>query len=323
MASVLAAAIPVPAGGKFIRQIPPTPLVPVCLDPEWGPVWCKLEFMNPSGSTKDRIARHILEKAWRRGVLRAGDHVVEASSGSTSIALALACAQLGLRFTAFIPDSATHERGMMIQAYGGEVVRLAGGMAEAISAAAESAASGGCFAVRQFENPDNAEAHRIYTGPEILAQIDGGCVQGVVSGIGTGGTLRGLWEAFHDAGCPVSAFAAIPCESEAFRDNAECCSVVFSKEVPGVANGLSKLYQEWRDGPHAERIREVPVADDECLQLTRKLWAMGFPVGPSSGLNYAAAVEAKKVLGREAQVVTVFPDRMERYFSHRVFEGYR
>ena len=86
----------VPSGGRFIRQIPPTPLVPVTLDAEFGEVWCKLEFMNPSGSTKDRIARHILEKAWRRGELKAGDTVVEASSGSTSIALALACAQMGL-----------------------------------------------------------------------------------------------------------------------------------------------------------------------------------------------------------------------------------
>jgi cysteine synthase A len=92
-------------GGRFIRQIPPTPLVPVTLEEALGPVWCKLEFMNPSGSTKDRIARHILEKAWRRGELREGDTVVEASSGSTSIALALACAQMGLRFVAFIPPA--------------------------------------------------------------------------------------------------------------------------------------------------------------------------------------------------------------------------
>ncbi len=323
MASATPVAPSVPQGGRFIRQIPPTPLVPVTLDEELGAVWCKLEFMNPSGSTKDRIARHILEKAWRRGVLREGDRVVEASSGSTSIALALVCAQMGLRFTAYIPASATNERALMIRAYGGEVVRVEGGMAEAIEAAAGAAEREKGFAVRQFENADNAEAHRLFTGPEVLAQLECGCVDAVVSGVGTGGTLRGLWEAFDDAGCGARAYAAIPCEGGAFGENEECCSLVFSREVPGVVEGLSALYAEWRRGPRGGVVEELPVHEEECLRLTRRLWALGFPAGPSSGLNYAAALEAKRRLGREARVVTVFPDRMERYFSHRVFEGVR
>jgi cysteine synthase A len=313
----------VPAGGRFIRQIPPTPLVPVTLDAELGAVWCKLEFMNPSGSTKDRIARHILEKAWRRGELKEGDTVVEASSGSTSIALALACAQMGLKFVAFIPTSATHERGLMIRAYGGAVRRVEGGMARVLEAARAAAAANGWFAARQFENPDNAEAHRMFTGPEILAQMECGCVDAVVSGVGTGGTLLGLWEAFDDAGCEARAYAAIPCEGAAFRDNAECSSLAFSKEVPGVAECLSALYRDWQTGPRGAAIEELSIDEELCLDLTRKLWALGYPVGPSSGLNYAAALEAKRRLGREARVVTVFPDRMERYFSHRVFAGLR
>ena len=313
----------VPAGGRFIRQIPPTPLLPVTLDAELGAVWCKLEFMNPSGSTKDRIARHILEKAWRRGELKEGDTVVEASSGSTSIALALACAQMGLKFVAFIPTSATHERGLMIRAYGGAVRRVEGGMARVLEAARAAAAANGWFAARQFENPDNAEAHRMFTGPEILAQMECGCVDAVVSGVGTGGTLLGLWEAFDDAGCEARAYAAIPCEGGAFRDNAECSSLAFSKEVPGVAECLSALYRDWQTGPRGGVIEELSIDEELCLDLTRKLWALGYPVGPSSGLNYAAALEAKRRMGREARVVTVFPDRMERYFSHRVFAGLR
>ena len=320
---VLPAPRSVPAGGRFIRQIPPTPLVPVTLDAALGPVWCKLEFMNPSGSTKDRIARHILEKAWRRGELRDGDTVVEASSGSTSIALALACAQMGLKFVAFIPSSATHERGLMIRAYGGEVRRVEGGMIKVLEAAVEAARANGWFAARQFENPDNSEAHRMFTGPEILSQMDCGCVDAVVSGVGTGGTLRGLWEAFDDAGCAAHAYAAIPCEGQAFGNNDECCSLAFSKEVPGVADGLSALYRDWKDGPRGRAIEEIPVREEICLDLTRRLWALGYPVGPSSGLNYGAALEAKRRLGREARVVTVFPDRMERYFSHSVFAGLR
>jgi len=95
---------------RYLHRIPPTPLVPVRLNEEFSLIWCKLEYLNPSGSTKDRIARHILEKAWRQGKVSPGDLVVEASSGSTSIALALCCAQMGLRFLAFIPDTATNER---------------------------------------------------------------------------------------------------------------------------------------------------------------------------------------------------------------------
>ncbi|MCU0795337.1 MAG: cysteine synthase family protein [Akkermansiaceae bacterium] len=308
--------------GRFIRQVPPTPLVPVRVDDDCGEIWCKLEFMNPSGSTKDRIARHILEKAWRRGEVKAGDTVVEASSGSTSIALALACAQMGLKFVAYIPDTATAERGLMMRAYGAEVVRVSGGMAEVMRVAAETAAERGWFAARQFANPDNAEAHRLATGPEILAQMEGGCVDVVVSGVGTGGTLRGLWEAFEEAGCEARAVAAIPCGGRIYGDNVECCSLAFSKEVPGVVEGLSELYADW-SGRMGSRLEEWRVAEEDCLAWTRWLWKRGFPVGPSSGLNLAAAIDAKRRYGADAQVVTVFPDRMERYFSHRVFEDMR
>ncbi len=311
------------ASGLFINRIAPTPLVPVKLEPEIGPVWCKLEFLNPSGSTKDRIARHILEKAKRRGLLHPGDTVVEASSGSTSIALALACAQMGFKFMAFIPSSATNERSLMIQAYGGTVERVEGGMRKVLEVAEEAAVRNGWFATRQFENSDNTEAHRLFTGPEILSQIGGGNVDAVVSGVGTGGSLRGLWEAFRDAGCEVSAHAAIPCCGGIFGQNAECCSLAFSSDVPGVVDCLSSIYQEWKDGPDGAAIEEWSIDDRVCLEVTRKLWSMGFPVGPSSGLNYAASLEVMKRLGPEASVVTVFPDRMERYFSHKVFDSFR
>lgn len=124
-----------PEANSYLHQIRPTPLVRVSLgdgqpggagcDTAEPGIWCKLEFLNPSGSTKDRIARHILEKAWRQGQLSAGDTVAEASSGSTSIAFALACSQMGLHFVAFIPDTATSERELIIRAYGDEVRRVA------------------------------------------------------------------------------------------------------------------------------------------------------------------------------------------------------
>ena len=312
-----------PAAECYLHKIAPTPLVPVRLDSDLPPIWCKLEFLNPSGSTKDRIARHILEKARRRGMITAGSTVVEASSGSTSIALALACAQMRLKFIAFIPDSATNERSLMIQAYGGEVRRVSGGMSAVLSAAEAAAAERGWFHTRQFSNPDNVEAHRLWTGPEILSQIPSSCVDVVVSGIGTGGTLQGLYEAFDSAGCAVTPVAAIPAENEVFGGNIECCSFKFSSDVPGVVDGVSQLYHDWSKSEGADGLEKIEVGDCHCLELTRQLWRQGFPVGPSSGLNLGAALEAAKSAPADAKIVTVFPDRMERYFSHKVFEKFR
>ena len=111
-----------PEFNRYHDRTAPTPLVPVRLDDEGPTVWCKLEFLNPSGSTKDRIATYILSKALRRGDIKAGGTVVEASSGSTSIAMALAAAQLGLQFVAVMPEGVSQERRLIIESYGGDVV---------------------------------------------------------------------------------------------------------------------------------------------------------------------------------------------------------
>jgi cysteine synthase A len=290
----------------------------VQIDDQATAIWCKLEYLNPSGSTKDRIARHILEKAWRRGEIRAGSRVIEASSGSTSIAFALHCARMGLRFTAVMPEGVSNERVWMIRAYGGEValVPRAEGIVGAIRHAESLAAGLGAFLPRQFENPDNVEAHRLGTGQEILAQIPDGLVHGLVSGVGTGGTLVGLHAALAEAGCPVTPFAARPVTRTAFTD-VECCS--FSARVPGVADCISAIYRSAR----LPGLIELEIDDELVLATARRLIQHGFPVGPSSGLNYAAALEATRLLPAGAQVLTVFPDRMERYFSTDLFAGIR
>ena len=306
---------PLPTEGLYLQHVAPTPLVAVRLDPEGPAIWCKLEFLNPSGSTKDRIARYMLEKAWRSGTLEPGGAVVEASSGSTSIALAMACAQMRLRFCAVMPEGVSSERQLMIRAYGGEIVLTpaAEGIDGSIRRAASIADAEGAYYTRQFENPDNPEAHRVWTGQEILAQIPGGTVHGVVSGVGTGGTIVGLHAAFVAAGSQITPFAARPVRGTAVSE-VECCS--FSSRVPGVVDRcVSKLYRE-ADMPG---VAELDIADDLALDTARQLIARGFPVGPSSGLNYAAAVRAARLLGPGARVVTVFPDRMERYFSTELF----
>jgi len=299
----------------FFRQLGPTPLVPVDLGHSSLPIWCKLEFLNPSGSTKDRIARYILEKAWRQGKISHGDLVVEASSGSTSIALALTCAQMGLRFTAVMPSSVSNERVLMIRAFGGqiELVDKALGMKGALDRATELATTNGGFLPMQFENQDNAEAHRIGTAREILGQVPSGTVNRVVSGIGTGGTLLGLYQGFAQAGCDVKPVAARPVSTTGDHFHIECCS--FSARIPGVLDGFSKLY----DPEKMPGLTVIEVEDRLAISITRQLIKLGFPVGPSSGLNYAAAVKAAAQLDTGATVVTVFPDRMERYFSTELF----
>jgi cysteine synthase len=292
-----------------------TPLVCVSLPGYDSPVWCKLEYLNPSGSTKDRIARYILTKAMRQGELSLGDVVVEASSGSTSIALALACAQLGLSFVAVMPEGVSNERVMIIRAYGADVELTPGadGIGGAIGRAQQLATERGAFWPQQFSNPDNANAHRYETAQEILSQIATDSVDLFVSGVGTGGTLVGVTQGLDDAGCDVTPILARPIDTGLMAD-VECSS--FSGRIPGVVDGLSTIFAS-ADLPN---LKEIEVSDSEAIEVTRQLIRSGFPVGPSSGLNYLAAVRAIEQHPSPAPVaVTVFPDRMERYFSTELF----
>src|SRR6185369_10909115 len=179
---------------RYPADLQMTPLVPIQLSANEPVIWCKLEFLNASGSTKDRIARYILGNAFDRGHLRPGSTVIEASSGSTSIAMALVCAQLGLRFIAVMPEGVSNERVLMIRAYGGEIRFCARdeGVPGCIRESQSLAAETGAFLPRQFSNPENAEAHQTGTAPEIIEQLAGRHVDAVVSGVGTGGTLLGL-----------------------------------------------------------------------------------------------------------------------------------
>lgn len=295
-----------------------TPLVPIQLDTTIPPIWCKLEFLNPSGSTKDRIARYILQKALRTGALSHGSTVIEASSGSTSIAMALACAQIGVRFVAVMPEGVSNERVLMIRAYGGEIhlTPKAGGIQQAIRETERLGREWNAFLPKQFSNPDNASAHRVGTAPEILDQIPGNRVDVVVSGVGTGGTLVGLHSGFADAGCCITPVAARPVDIT-HEGDIECCS--YSARIPGVVECVSTIFRE--DLPGLETI-EVPGA--EAVEITRELIRRGFPVGPSSGLNYRAAqMAASRRLPGQPNVVTVLPDRMERYFTTELFRPYR
>jgi cysteine synthase A len=290
------------------HALAPTPLIRLELDPGEA-VWCKLEFFNPSGSTKDRVARYILERAMRSGEVRRGDLVIEASSGSTSIAMALVCAQMGLRFRAVMPEGVSDERTMMIRAFGGEISLTAreGGIRGALAESERLGLELGAFLPRQFSNRLNAEAHRLGTASEIRSVLPH--VSAVVSGVGTGGTLVGLYE-----GCP-GAIPVFARPIDYLSSDPECCS--FSPRIPGVVDCVSQIFrEEWLPG-----LETIEVHASEAIAAARRIIAAGYPVGPSSGLNYCAAAKVSRRLGPGAKVVTVFPDRMERYFSTELFRS--
>jgi len=290
------------------HALAPTPLVRIELD-AGEPVWCKLEFFNPSGSTKDRVARYILEHALNSGELRPGDLVIEASSGSTSIAMALACAQMGLRFRAVMPEGVSNERTLMIRAFGGQIsmtprdTGIRGALAESERLGREL----GAFLPRQFSNRLNVEAHKMGTAREILSVLP--YVTAVVSGVGTGGTLVGLFE-----GCP-GAIPVFARPVDYLTSDPECCS--FSPRIPGVVDCVSQLFRE----EYLTGLETVEVHAGEAIAAARRIIASGYPVGPSSGLNFCAAAKIARRLGPAANVVTVFPDRMERYFSTELFRA--
>ncbi|MEM1354162.1 MAG: cysteine synthase family protein [Planctomycetota bacterium] len=305
---------------------PPTPLTRVSLEPGAPGIWAKLEFMNPGGSTKDRIANHILTKAYRSGAVEPGGTVVESSSGSTSIAMAMVCAQLGLKFIAVMPAGVSNERSLIIKAYGGQVHHTDpdAAMADCITEARRLARERGAFLPRQFENPDNAEAHRFGTAREIVRQLPTQHVDAVVAGVGTGGTLVGLYHGMRDHGCHARPFHARPISAPGEPvapgcfDHAECSS--YSARIPGVVDNLSCLYQPGE----LEGLETIDIRDEIALRTTRRLIRLGLPCGPSSGLNYEAAVVAYQRLRErgieEPTVVTVLCDRMERYFSTELFQ---
>ncbi|MBA2115257.1 PLP-dependent cysteine synthase family protein [Bremerella alba] len=291
-----------------------TPLVPILLQEHGVPIWCKLEYLNPSGSTKDRIARYILSKAMRSQRIQPGDQVVEASSGSTSIAFALASAQLGLQFTAVMPENVSPERIKIIRAYGAnvELTKAEDGIDASIRLAQQISEEQRAFWPQQFSNPDNAKAHCDETAAEVLCQIPSGKVDMFVSGVGTGGTLVGVTQGLASAGCKVMPVLARPVSNRLISD-VECCS--FSTRIPGVVDGLSAIFRE----AHLPNLKQFEISDEEAIDTTRQLIRAGFPVGPSSGLNYLAAVQAYREQSGDPICLTVFPDRMERYFSTDLF----
>lgn len=293
------------------RLVGTTPTVPIECDEAGVTVWVKLEYLLPSGSTKDRVAAHVLSHAVEAGLVTQDSLVVEASSGSTSIAFAMACAVLGVRFCAVMPENVSRERSLMIRRFGGEIrfSPKAAGILGAIELTRRMAAEDPLvFLPRQFENPKNALAHERMTALELMRDV-GSTIHGFTAGVGTAGTLMGVARALREAGHPTRVVRVMPEKASAcFAGQPEICG-----GIPGVVDGVSTLL----DPSLVDET--MSISEAVAIEYARRLCRRGLSVGPSSGLNFAAASALAKRLGPGHTVATVACDRMERYFSTDLF----
>jgi cysteine synthase len=292
-----------------------TPLVKIntLAGPEDAAIWAKLEGHNPGGSVKDRIALSMIEAAEHAGKLRPGGIIVEPTSGNTGIGLALVAAVKGYRLILTMPDTMSMERRQLLQAYGAELVLSDGkkGMKGAIDKAGELRESNpDYFMPQQFENTANPEIHRKTTALEIIHDL-GGIPDGLVSGVGTGGTITGAGEVLRERNPDVWIAAVEPAASPVLSGGApgpHKIAGLGAGFVPGVLN--THIYNE-----------VITVTDADAAETARLMAKKeGILAGISSGAAMWAALRVAKKLGKGRQMVVIIPDRGDRYLSTGLFQ---
>ncbi len=265
--------------------------------------------MNPTGSIKDRMAWYMIKKAEERGELKQGMEIIEVTSGNTGIAFAMISAVKGYKFTAIMPESMSIERRKMMKAFGARVILTPAeeDMPGAIKKYKELVRKKSrIWLPKQFENPDNIEAHRNGIGKEIIQQMNGN-VDAFVAGIGTGGTLLGVAKAFKDREINAKIIGVEPAESAVLSGGEPGVH-----KIQGIGEGfIPKLVKE-----NIDLIDEIiTIKSRDAIKMSKFLAKRyGIFVGISSGANMLAAIKLKKKYGYR-KVVTVFPDGGERYLS--------
>lgn len=277
-------------------------------------IYAKLEYYNYSGSIKDRVAHHILKQAYLEGLIREGQTIAEATSGNVGISFAALGAFLGNPVTIFMPDWMSKERFDLISSFGATIRKVskeAGGFTGCIKLADRMGSEEGVFLPHQFSNPVNVDTHYRSTGKEILAQLAafGKTPDGVVAGVGTGGTIMGIKKALQEAYPSCKAFPLDPENSQIMASGG---TTFASHRIAGIGDEFI---------PDILKLNElddiVMVDDGDAINMARKLARVfGLGVGISSGANFLGAIKSQNILGnKDAVVVTVFADDNKKYLS--------
>jgi len=272
-----------------------------------GEIWAKLEYLNPGGSVKDRAALGLVLDAERRGVLKPGGTIVEATAGNTGVGLALIGVNRGYRVMLYVPEQFAEEKCKLMRGLGATVVRTpeAEGMAGAIRRALQfERETPGAFAALQFENPANPDFHEQTTAVEIWEQMDGR-VDAWISGVGSAGTFTGVARFFKKKRAEILTVAVEPQGS------------VLEGGEPGPHRvegiGVSFIPATF-DRKVCDRV--MMVMDDPAMAMVKRLAVdEGVFAGSSAGATLCAAVDVARELGAGKRVVTVIPDSAERYLS--------
>lgn len=286
-----------------LARVGGTPLI------EIDGVFAKLEYLNPTGSIKARLATFLIERAEREGLLRSGDTIVEASSGNTGNALSWVAALKGYRMVVVMPNGMTRERVAISRAFGAEVELVGDFHVNAALARAQALGRRpGWFCPQQFESEWNIEENREWLAPELLAQLPQGRLpDAIVCGIGTGGTLIGVGQAIRALNPDVMLIAVEPDESQTLL-----CGEIGTHPLEGIADGFIP-------GIVARNLGTVDdviiVPGEDALAEMHGLARRGLFVGPSSGAHLAAARQLRETRPDLDTVVTFFCDAGEKYLS--------
>ena len=276
-------------------------------------VYVKLEFFNPGGSVKDRIALSMIEKAERDGLLKPGDTIIEPTSGNTGIGLAMVGVAKGYKVIIVMPETMSIERRLLMKGYGAELLLTPGkdGISGSIKEAKRLAAENDYFLPLQFENPANPSIHEKTTGHEIQEAFGVNGLDAFVAGIGTGGTISGAGKELKRVYPAIEIIGVEPAES-AILEGKEAGP----HKIQGIGTGF---VPDTLDTSVYDRV--VSVTGDQALATAREVGKKeGILVGISSGAAIAAALAEAKVLGKGKKVLAVVPDNGERYLSTALYQ---